>query len=692
MPLAIDVGQRVLVYNPSHGWTMAYFVRAQQTHDNKLQILTCRLSNCHHKPTSQDHYRYPPERVALNDQINDQINVGTRVLCMPSGDADTSRYIDKPLRGIIAEQPSIENDQRFLIFADSDSPFYLRSNAIRLLLEPLSNYLSKVDLGTKQYIENYVLTYPKRRLVNVSVKDHINIELNGQWINAIVSKVDASLMRVFLPVLNKHEWLYRGSLRLQPLFNSLSSYEPPCKRFASDKQSIVNNNNKCHFLLIPLNYGWKRQIRNDLGTIVYVSPCGQMFTDGERLHGYLYQIDSPLSIRQFTFDMNCRVIQKFISPNTAFVNLEDYALGKEKVPLMLVNEIDSTLPKQFEYITERIPYTSDIIIDKDNTKGCSCLDGCIDTTKCACWQKTYDSIIQSHYYEDLIGSLKEIFRQSIDEDDDSNDHTDEMRFFLYDALSKRNFGYKHGRLLEKIHSGIYECNDKCKCDSRCTNRCVQFGLNTLLQIYNTSEKGWGVRTLYDLPAGTFLSFYTGEILNDEDANRRGVDKTKGDVYFTALDFITSLKPTFLQKKPRTIIQQDQTDEQINIHHGDSQLFSDELLETQHNRNKHLSIEEKSKGLSSYQQANYDLGVFVMDAHFKGNVSRFYNHSCSPNVFVQNVFIETWDVRFPWVAFFTTSNIKAGTELVWDYSYEVDTVENRELHCRCGSDECRHRLL
>ena len=39
MPVAIDVGQRVLVYNPSHGWTMAYFVRAQQANDNKLQIL-----------------------------------------------------------------------------------------------------------------------------------------------------------------------------------------------------------------------------------------------------------------------------------------------------------------------------------------------------------------------------------------------------------------------------------------------------------------------------------------------------------------------------------------------------------------------------------------------------------------------------------------------------------------------------
>lgn len=91
---------------------------------------------------------------------------------------------------------------------------------------------------------------------------------------------------------------------------------------------------------------------------------------------------------------------------------------------------------------------------------------------------------------------------------------------------------------------------------------------------------------------------------------------------------------------------------------------------------HTSTEEKnplsdnSKLSSDHQLTNYDSGIFVMDAHYKGNVSRFYNHSCSPNVFVQNVFIDTWDVRFPWVAFFTETAIKAGTELVWDYSYEV----------------------
>ncbi|CAF4788886.1 unnamed protein product, partial [Rotaria magnacalcarata] len=62
--------------------------------------------------------------------------------------------------------------------------------------------------------------------------------------------------------------------------------------------------------------------------------------------------------------MNCRVTQKFISLKQPIVQIEDYANERENVPLMLVNEYDSTLPKIFEYITDRIPLTSDIVIDK----------------------------------------------------------------------------------------------------------------------------------------------------------------------------------------------------------------------------------------------------------------------------------------------------------------------------------------
>lgn len=84
--------------------------------------------------------------------------------------------------------------------------------------------------------------------------------------------------------------------------------------------------------------------------------------------------------------------------------------------------------------------------------------------------------------------------------------------------------------------------------------------------------------------------------------------------------------------------------------------------------------------------------YLIDAKHEGNLARYINHSCSPNLFVQNVFVDTHDLRFPWVAFFTSKRIRAGTELTWDYSYEVGSVEGKVLLCCCGSTECTGRLL
>ncbi|KAK3525485.1 hypothetical protein QTP86_032367 [Hemibagrus guttatus] len=84
--------------------------------------------------------------------------------------------------------------------------------------------------------------------------------------------------------------------------------------------------------------------------------------------------------------------------------------------------------------------------------------------------------------------------------------------------------------------------------------------------------------------------------------------------------------------------------------------------------------------------------YLIDAKQEGNLARYINHSCSPNLFVQNVFVDTHDLRFPWVAFFTSKRIRAGTELTWDYSYEVGSVEGKVLLCCCGSSECTGRLL
>lgn len=84
--------------------------------------------------------------------------------------------------------------------------------------------------------------------------------------------------------------------------------------------------------------------------------------------------------------------------------------------------------------------------------------------------------------------------------------------------------------------------------------------------------------------------------------------------------------------------------------------------------------------------------YIMDAKSMGNIGRYLNHSCTPNVFVQNIFVDTHDLRFPWVAFFAGQYIRAGTELTWDYNYEVGSVPDKVLYCYCGSPMCRGRLL
>ena len=53
--------------------------------------------------------------------------------------------------------------------------------------------------------------------------------------------------------------------------------------------------------------------------------------------------------------------------------------------------------------------------------------------------------------------------------------------------------------------------------------------------------------------------------------------------------------------------------------------------------------------------------------FLGNIGRYLNHSCNPNVFVQNCFVDTHDLRFPWVGFFSQSHITAG-KILSNYNY------------------------
>lgn len=50
------------------------------------------------------------------------------------------------------------------------------------------------------------------------------------------------------------------------------------------------------------------------------------------------------------------------------------------------------------------------------------------------------------------------------------------------------------------------------------NRVVQHPLQVKLQVFKTSNRGWGLRCLNDIPKGTFICIYAGHLLTEQKAN------------------------------------------------------------------------------------------------------------------------------------------------------------------------------
>merc|ERR1712080_790608 len=73
--------------------------------------------------------------------------------------------------------------------------------------------------------------------------------------------------------------------------------------------------------------------------------------------------------------------------------------------------------------------------------------------------------------------------------------------------------------------------------------------------------------------------------------------------------------------------------------------------------------EKVKHISTRKFYGEYEHVYIMDAKSIGNIGRYLNHSCNPNVFVQNCFVDTHDLRFPWVAFFASVHIQPDRSFV-----------------------------
>lgn len=205
---------------------------------------------------------------------------------------------------------------------------------------------------------------------------------------------------------------------------------------------------------------------------------------------------------------------------------------------------------------------------------------CADRMKCACFRKTLQ---QARLNRD----------SSIVEKDKNR---------IPDSVILKTTAYQRKRLLCTISSGIYECNSKCAChQEHCLNRLVQHGLFVQLQLFKDQQKGWGLRALHDIPCGTFICQYIGELLTSDQGHERAL--TIEDKYQTSLDLVKQIR--------------DETDDPI------------------------------------------DDEPYVIDGSIYSNLGRYFNHSCTPNMFIQNVFIDSHNLRFPSLALFTSTHVAAG---------------------------------
>ena len=176
---------------------------------------------------------------------------------------------------------------------------------------------------------------------------------------------------------------------------------------------------------------------------------------------------------------------------------------------------------------------------------------------------------------------------------------------------------------------VFECNSKCTCSNKCPNRMTQHLPSLDLNVFETERKGFGVRTAHLLQKGTFVGEYVGEVISTDLATKR----------------LQSLRDT----------------------------DSCYILQYREHTNNGLVLTTN------------------VDASFKGNIMRFVNHSCSPNLTMVAV---RSDSILPRLCLFANRDVDVLEELCFSYFGKMgsqivssDGIQFGRKPCLCESENC-----
>ncbi|KAK0175942.1 hypothetical protein PV328_000131 [Microctonus aethiopoides] len=503
-------------------------------------------------------------------------------------------------------------------------------------------------------------------------------------------------------------------------------------------------------LSIPLLCGWNRQLckyPKGKKVTLYQAPCGVRLRNMEEVHNYLRVTNCTMSVDLFDFDCWVHCLAEFVL-DKCFVNIKDLSYGVENVPIPCVNEIDHALPDTIRYSTVREPTEGvNLNLDPEFLCCCDCEDDCQDKSKCQCWQltmqgATFGGRVPNHAVGYVYKRLPEPVTTGIYECNSRCkcsvktclnrvvQHPLSLKLQVF-KTAPRGWGI---RCLNDIPVGSFIC--------------IYAGRLLTEQGANEGGKNYGDEYLAELdyvevvegikegfeaeafePSDNLVEGPLPKEKKSADEERNVArKKTTNDSdeefniqqynsEYTRLnsDVDGSMKrrlrkrkksedmggPDLLEDKSEDgSMGKDSNDKGSGDQDGSDEDDKDDKDDKGNGRREPSRFEptvepshvEQFKFKSVRDFFGEDEAVYIMDAKTTGNIGRYLNHSCDPNVFVQNVFVDTHDVRFPWVAFFALNFIRAGQELTWNYSYDVGSIPGKVIICKCGASNCRGRLL
>ena len=311
------------------------------------------------------------------------------------------------------------------------------------------------------------------------------------------------------------------------------------------------------------------------------------------------------------------------------------------------NKIDSEILPDFIYVTENLMMDTVATHFKNAKKAfkdsiqkgsfqivCDCKGGCNEDCICARYNRQY--LNKTPPYK-LVRNGNHVLRKEIIQDN------------------------------IKPFTHIFECSKYCSCNKDlCPYHLLDWEKlrmvtekDLIVTRYRKFFKGthegivmWGLETTKKIPNTTLVIEYLGEVVTKDEADLRGKYYDKiGKNYLFDLTMAVEYK-------------------------GESKSGPIFCID---NYMKCRKKEEKDALVKDFP--------LCIDGFYYGNLSRFINHSCNPNLQVLSIHVENREILLPRVVLFSQREIQAGEELTFDYNcYPLST--DKELKCACGDKSCR----